>query len=327
MKDGIIALGTIIDATLKQAFEGPLRFLRDGLQYVMDQAVVKTDMLNPFSERRKDIATAEQKMAQAKEKLTGSQSFKMMTGGMGGPVTIAGTAAATDPKVIKGLTNAIDFYQTQIDELSKGTGFAAVQAQNANQSLLTSGESYTEAVARGTEALAKAIKGAASSAADSITAIGTKDFTGATEASKQAADAAEKLRKRGAAINDAAIAQPPVAAGGFFGENTAGYARMRGFGSFNANAINPLARGAFGQTPLLSLADRRAKEDARVAAGGIRQASSRMAYGAVRTGDRARKKNAEIERLKKEETVGRSNELLTDIKTATQKIAADEGLD
>jgi hypothetical protein len=284
-------------------------------------------MLNPFSERRKDLATAEQKMAAAKEKLTGTESFKMMTGGMAGPVTIAGTAAATDPKVIKGLTNAIDYYQTQIDELSKGTSFAAVRAENANTNLISSGESYTEAVARGTQELANAIQGAAKSAADSITAIGTKDFTGANAASAQAAAAAEKLRKRGAAINDAAIAPPTAPGGGFFGENTRGFARMAGFVSFNASTVNPLARGAFGQTPLLSLADRRAKEDARVAAGGIRQASSRMAYGAVRTGDRARRKNAEIERLKKEETVGRSNEILTDIKTATEKIAADEGLD
>jgi len=52
-----------------------------------------------------------------------------------------------------------------------------------------------------------------------------------------------------------------------------------------------------------------------------------MAYGAVRTGDRARKKNAEIERLKKEETVGRSNELLFQIEKSTAKIANDEGLD
>ena len=325
MKDGIIALGTIIDATLKQAFEGPLKFLRDGLQYVMDQAVVKTDMLNPFSERRKDLAAAEQKMAQAKEKLTGTESFKMLTGGMGGPVTVAGTAAATDPKVIKGLTNAIDFYQTQIDELSKGTSFAAVQADNANQSLLSSGESYSAAVSRGTVALAAAMEGAAKSAADSITKIGTKDFTGATAASAQAAAAAEKLRVKGAAINDAKIATPgPInvrdrAAGG--------YDRLSGFKSFNAAAINPLARGAFGQTPLLSLADRRAKEDARVAAGGIRQASSRMAYGAVRQGDRARRKTAEIERLKKEETVGRSNELLAGIAQSTKAIADADGLD
>ena len=102
---------------------------------------------------------------------------------------------------------------------------------------------------------------------------------------------------------------------------------MGGFGSFTDNAINPLARGAFGQTPLLSLADRRAKEDARVAAGGIRQASSRMAYGAVRQGDRARRKTAEIERLKKEETVGRSNELLLEIVKSTKVIADADGLD
>jgi len=52
-----------------------------------------------------------------------------------------------------------------------------------------------------------------------------------------------------------------------------------------------------------------------------------MAYGAVRTGDRARKKNAEIERLKKEETVGRSNELLAQIEKSTKTIADADGLD
>jgi len=245
---------------------------------------------------------------------------------MGGPVTIAGTAAATDPKVIKGLTNAIDYYQTQIDELSKGTSFAAVRAENANTSLISSGESYTEAVARGTDQLAKAIAKATGSAAESITKIGTKDYTGATAASAQAAAAAEKLRKKGAAINDAKIA-PEIK--NVRTRTPMGYDRFlnAGFQNFDPKNVNPLARGAFGQTPLLSLADRRAKEDARVAEGNIRKSSSKFAYGAVRQGDRARRKNAEIERLKREETVGRSNELLTDIKKATEKTANDEGID
>ena len=52
-----------------------------------------------------------------------------------------------------------------------------------------------------------------------------------------------------------------------------------------------------------------------------------MAYGAVRQGDRARRKTAEIERLKKEETVGRSNELLAGIAQSTKAIADADGLD
>ena len=108
-----------------------------------------------------------------------------------------------------------------------------------------------------------------------------------------------------------------------------GYDRFlnAGFQSFNPKMVNPLARGAFGQTSLLSVADRRAKEDARVAAGGIRKSSSFFAYGAVRQGDRARRKNVEIERLKKEETIGRSNELLAKIADSTKNIEDDGGLD
>jgi hypothetical protein len=210
--------------------------------------------------------------------------------------------------------------------MTEGRSFAEVQHDNLNTSLLSSGETYTAAVARGTAQLAAAIEKATGSAAESITAIGTKDYTGATAASAQAAAAAEKLRKKGAAINDAKIA-PELK--NVRTRTPMGYDRFlnAGFKNFNPNMVNPLARGAFGQTPLLSLADRRAKEDARVAAGGIRKSSSFFAYNAVRQGDRARRKNVEIERLKREETVGRSNELLAKIADSTKDIADDGGLD
>jgi len=326
MKDGIIALGTIIDATLKQAFEGPLKVLRDGMEYIAQEAMLKFDRLNPLSKTDFNVRVLESKIKGAKDQLAGKAEERFRTGGQGPDVISAAVAQVTDPKQIEILNRQIESNQKSILALTTGLSFEQIQAENAGKSLISTGESYTEAVARGTQELANAIQGAAKSAAASITAIGTKDYTGATAASAQAAAAAEKLRKKGAIINDALIAAP-AAPGRDIRENTAGYARMGGFASFNANAINPLARGAFGQTPLLSLADRRAKEDARVAAGGIRQASSRMAYGAVRTGDRARKKNAEIERLKKEETVGRSNELLAKIADSTKVIADDGGLD
>lgn len=326
MKDGIIALGTIIDATFKQAFEGPLRFLRDGLETFVGQAYAKLDAINPLSTTPGEIKANEAKIKALQDKLNGKAEQTFFTGGSGPSINSPAIKAATDPREIEILKRHIATYEALNSSMTEGRSFAEVQHDNLNTSLLSSGETYTAAVARGTEQLAKAIEKAAASAADSITAIGTKDYTGATAASAQAAAAAEKLRAKGAIINDALIAAP-AAPGRDIRENTAGYARMGGFASFNANAINPLARGAFGQTPLLSLADRRAKEDARVAAGGIRQASSRMAYGAVRTGDRARKKNAEIERLKKEETVGRSNELLLNISQSTKAIADADGLD
>jgi len=326
MKDGIIALGTIIDATLKQAFEGPLKVLRDGMEYIAQEAMLKFDRLNPLSKTDFNVRVLESKIKAAKDQLAGKAEETFSTGGQGLPFISAAVQQVTDPKQIEILNRQIESNQKSILALTTGLSFEQIQADNAGKSLISTGESYTAAVARGTEQLAKAIENAAKSAADSITKIGTKDYTGATAASAQAAAAAEKLRKKGAAINDAKIVGP-AAPGPDIRENTRGFARMAGFGSFNPNTVNPLARGAFGQTPLLSLADRRAKEDARVAAGGIRQASSRMAYGAVRTGDRARKKNAEIERLKKEETVGRSNELLAQIEKSTKTIADADGLD
>ena len=325
MKDGIIALGTIIDATFKQAFEGPLRFLRDGLEFLVQEAMRKLDRLNPMSKTDYNVRVAEERIQRAKDKLSGKEEQRFRTGGQGPDVISPAVEKITDPVLIDINKRIIDRNEKIIQKLTTGLTLDQIRQDNANQSLLSSGEDYTTAIARGTEQLAKAIEGAAASAAASITKLGTKDYTGATAASAQAAAAAEKLRVKGAIINDAKIAAPVPNRN--IQENTAGYARMGGFGSFTANAINPLARGAFGQTPLLSVADRRAKEDARVAAGGIRQASSRMAYGAVRTGDRSRKKNAEIDRLKKEETVGRSNQLLNLIEISTKKIADDGGLD
>jgi hypothetical protein len=325
MKDGIIALGTIIDATFKQAFEGPLRFLRDGLETFTGQAFAKMDAINPLSTTPGEIKANQKKIDEMRLQLFGREKVETMAPGIGA-VTVPGVAAATDPREIEILKRHIATYEALNSAMTEGRTFAEVQHDNASKSLLTTGETYTAAVARGTEELAKAIEGAAASAAASITKLGTKDYTGATAASAQAAAAAEKLRAKGAIINAAKIAGP-AAPGKDIQENTSGYARMVGFRSFDAAAINPLTRGAFGQTPLLSLADRRAKEDARVAAGGMRQASSRMAYGAVRQGDRARRKNVEIERLKKEETIGRSNQLLNQIEISTKKIADDGGLD
>ena len=325
MKDGIIALGTIIDATFKQAFEGPLRFLRDGLEFLVQEAMRKLDRLNPMSKTDYNVRVAEERIQRAKDKLSGKEEQRFRTGGQGPDVISPAVEKITDPVLIDINKRIIDRNEKIIQKLTTGLTLDQIRQDNANQSLLSSGEDYTTAIARGTEQLAKAIEGAAASAAASITKLGTKDYTGATAASAQAAAAAEKLRVKGAIINDAKIAAPVPNRN--IQENTAGYARMGGFGSFTANAINPLARGAFGQTPLLSVADRRAKEDARVAAGGIRKSSSFFAYGAVRQGDRARRKNVEIERLKKEETIGRSNELLAKIADSTKNIEDDGGLD
>ena len=326
MKDGIIALGTIIDATFKQAFEGPLRFLRDGLEFLVQEAMRKLDRLNPMSKTDYNVRVAEERIQRAKDKLSGKEEQRFRTGGQGPDVISPAVEKITDPVLIDINKRIIDRNEKIIQKLTTGLTLDQIRQDNANQSLLSSGEDYTTAIARGTEQLAKAIEGAAASAAASITKLGTKDYTGATAASAQAAAAAEKLRVKGAAINDAKIA-PQLK--NVRTRTPMGYDRFlnAGFQSFNPKMVNPLARGAIGQTPLLSLADRRAKEDARVAAGGIRKSSSFFAYGAVRQGDRARRKNVEIERLKKEETIGRSNELLAKIADSTKNIEDDGGLD
>ena len=326
MKDGIIALGTIIDATFKQAFEGPLRFLRDGLEFLVQEAMRKLDRLNPMSKTDYNVRVAEERIQRAKDKLSGKEEQRFRTGGQGPDVISPAVEKITDPVLIDINKRIIDRNEKIIEKLTTGLTLDQIRQDNANQSLLSSGEDYTTAIARGTEQLAKAIEGAAASAAASITKLGTKDYTGATAASAQAAAAAEKLRVKGAAINDAKIA-PQLK--NVRTRTPMGYDRFlnAGFQSFNPKMVNPLARGAFGQTSLLSVADRRAKEDARVAAGGIRKSSSFFAYGAVRQGDRARRKNVEIERLKKEETIGRSNELLAKIADSTKNIEDDGGLD
>ena len=326
MKDGIIALGTIIDATFKQAFEGPLRFLRDGLEFLVQEAMRKLDRLNPMSKTDYNVRVAEERIQRAKDKLSGKEEQRFRTGGQGPDVISPAVEKITDPVLIDINKRIIDRNEKIIQKLTTGLTLDQIRQDNANQSLLSSGEDYTTAIARGTEQLAKAIEGAAASAAASITKLGTKDYTGATAASAQAAAAAEKLRVKGAAINDAKIA-PQLK--NVRTRTPMGYDRFlnAGFQSFNPKMVNPLARGAFGQTSLLSVADRRAKEDARVAAGGIRKSSSFFAYGAVRQGDRARRKNVEIERLKKEETIGRSNELLAKIADSTKNIEDDGGLD
>lgn len=110
-----------------------------------------------------------------------------------------------------------------------------------------------------------------------------------------AAAAAEALRAKGAETITNAAAVP------------------RKLGAyFDQWARQPAAdmQRAYGQTNLLTLHERRAMENAAVAAGETRRGSSAMAFGAVRSGDARRRKNFERERLKREGTTERTNELL-----------------
>ena len=82
-----------------------------------------------------------------------------------------------------------------------------------------------------------------------------------------------------------------------------------GFGTLTKDEIDSMD---FAQRAKLgmSVQSRRAMQDAAVAGGVKREASSASAFGAVRSGDARRRKNFERERLKREGTTERSNELL-----------------
>lgn len=177
------------------------------------------------------------------------------------------------------------------------------------------------------------------------------DFFGAQSHFERAAASKARLGNRGAELVDTYIAgsgaQPgraPVKSR--FGEKLSSFAtfadpllqsssRLRG--ASNAGSLIASGSGMFDfsgvanlstarrATPLLSAAERASFEDAKVAAGGQRSASTAGAFGVVRAGDAARRKNAEKEkereRLANENSVQRSNELLGGIHDYARRTA------
>lgn len=94
---------------------------------------------------------------------------------------------------------------------------------------------------------------------------------------------------------------------------------------FDFSRVADLSRAGVRGAPLLSFRERRALEDVAVAQGATRAASSESAFGVIRKGDAARRKNflreQEIERQRRENSVARSNELLNGILKATETTA------
>jgi len=193
-----LGLEFIISGALMKGFNTPLKFFQDSMQFIVEKATAALDKLNPLSKTKDEVAALQTKIARYQEKLNGTESFQMMTGGFGPPVTIAGTAKETNPEERKRLENYIAAAQSGLQVLTEGKTFASIQAANKGEELTVGGLTPDQLIAQG-KTLAG--KGGTNIMASAIAAYqGTKvtDQLGAGAYADKAAFGFNVLRAQGA---------------------------------------------------------------------------------------------------------------------------------
>jgi len=206
-----LGLEFIISGALMKGFNTPLKFFQDSMQFIVEKATAALDKLNPLSKTKDEVAALQTKIARYQEKLNGTESFQMMTGGFGPPVTIAGTAKETNPEERKRLENYIAAAQSGLQVLTEGKTFASIQAANKGEELTVGGLTPDQLIAQG-KTLAG--KGGTNIMASAIAAYqGTKvtDQLGAGAYADKAAFGFNVLRAQGAEFMGPAA--PGAAAG------------------------------------------------------------------------------------------------------------------
>jgi len=206
-----LGLEFIISGALMKGFNTPLKFFQDSMQFIVEKATAALDKLNPLSKTKDEVAALETKIAGYQEKLNGSESFKMMTGGFGPPVTIAGTAKETNPEERKRLENYIAAAQSGLQVPTEGKTSAAIQAANKGEQLTVGGLTPDQLIAQGKTLAGKGGTNIMASAMAAFRSTKVTDQLGAGAYSDKAAAGFNILRAQGAELMGPAA--PGAAAG------------------------------------------------------------------------------------------------------------------
>ena len=193
-----LGLEFIISGALMKGFNTPLKFFQDSMQFIVEKATAALDKLNPLSNTKDEIAALETKIAGFQEKLNGTESFQMMTGGFGPPVTIAGTAKETNPEERKRLENYIAAAQSGLQVLTEGKTFASIQAANKGEQLTVGGLTPDELIAKGKTLAGQGGTNIMASAIAAFQGTEVTDQLGAGAYSEKAAAGFNVLRAQGA---------------------------------------------------------------------------------------------------------------------------------
>ena len=200
-----IGLEFIISGALMKGFNTPLAFFRDTMEFVVTKAVAAFDNLNPLSTTKKDIKKLETDIAGYQEKLTGRASFQMMTGGMGGQVTIPGTLPEADPKKRKALQNSIAAAQAGLAVLTESKTFSSIQAANKGEQLTVGGLTPDQLIAQGQTIAGKGGSNIMANAVEKFKAAKVTDLLGAGTYATKAAAGFNILRAQGAEMMGPAV--------------------------------------------------------------------------------------------------------------------------
>lgn len=166
---------------------------------------------------------------------------------------------------------------------------------------------------------AAGLKSALSAVATVTTVLGSMTLSEKKEQSKQTLPGG-----LGHLTNNGGILGATMANANAFAERfSAGFVSRVVNRDGTTNEMGGLARGAYARSPLLTIGERRAFEDQAVARGDQRSAGI-GAFGAVRSGDTARRKEAERERLLQKQGQERGNEILEGILGTLKEGLIDE---
>ena len=198
----------ILSGALMKGFNTPLRFFKDSMQFIVEKAVAAFDKINPLSKTKDALAEQQEKLAKFQQELFGKEGYSTMAPGIG-EVKVPAIAPASDPQRIKQLKNYIEGAEVQIQTLTEGRTFAAVQASNKDEELTIGGKNADQLIAEGRATAGKGGTDVITAALAAYRDTKTTDALGAGQYTAKMQAGLAKLRAQGAEIMGPAA---PVAA-------------------------------------------------------------------------------------------------------------------
>lgn len=188
---GFLGLEFIITGTLIRAFEGPLKFFRDGLTFVVEAALALfedvLDKLTPGGS------------AGGNEKRARNDDYLNQRAAMQRKLTASGDADIYgNPTTEKGRRETTRFEKSKpTSTFGEGRSFAEIQKANAGEKLTVFGMDSEALVTKGTALLNGGIKDLFTAAAEAFKKTGVEDVLGAKGALADAVAKAKALAEKG----------------------------------------------------------------------------------------------------------------------------------
>lgn len=234
LTQGFLALEMIIVGTLMRAFEGPLKFFRDGLTFVAEQAIAL------FEDLQDKLTPGGSAAGNAKREANDEYLNKVQA--LRRKLTASGDASEYGmPITDKGRRETAALEQSKpISAFGEGRSFAEIQKANAGEKLEVFGVDANDMVTKGSALLNSGIKDFFTAATEAFKKTGVEDVLGAKGALADAVAKAKGLAGKTPVVSggNAPSAALPVKKP-FAGSNLLTGEELFSAGVFNGKGAGP----------------------------------------------------------------------------------------